>query len=106
MGEVLKSSIRHDHEMNLWPTLEYKYEVDGEVYVNNRIFAGGIWGIYGRHKWVHDLLEDHPVKSQIPVFFHPKRPTLSCLKKEGWISAIGLYVAGGAFLFAALTFNR
>jgi hypothetical protein len=103
MGEVIKSATIHDHRRNLWPKISYKYEVNGKQYFGNRINAGGVCNIYGWNQGIHDLIDAYPVKSQIPVYYHPKWPILSCLKKEGLPSIIILGVS--AFLFLWIGFN-
>jgi len=98
MGHVLKSSASQDTEMNVWPLIEYSYMVDGQEYSGKRIYAGGMWSLGGWYRWVYDLLEQHPVGSQIQVFYDPSRPKLSCLRREGWPGAIGLCGVGVGFI--------
>ncbi|MGA2225233.1 MAG: DUF3592 domain-containing protein [Syntrophobacteraceae bacterium] len=98
MGQVLESSAHQNHEMNIWPSIKYSYMVNGREYVNNRIYAGGMSGFSGWYQWVYDLLDQHPAGCRIPVFYDPNKPKRSCLKKGGWVNAIGLCVIGVGFL--------
>lgn len=93
-GKVIQFSTYHDHEYTLWPRIKYSYNVEGIEYIGHRIFAGGMWGISGRYKWINDLEIEYQDGSSINVLYHPKRPNLSCLKRDNWGATIGLYFCG------------
>jgi hypothetical protein len=81
---------------------KHRPTVNGQEYVNNRIYVGGMSSLSGWKRWVYDLLKEHPVGSRIAVFYDPNKHKRSCLKKEGWGGAVGLCVTGVVLLCASL----
>jgi hypothetical protein len=101
-GKVIQFSTYHDHEYNLWPQIKYSYNVGGIEYIGNRIFAGGMWGIFGWYKWIDDLKAEYQDGFSINVLYNPKRPSLSCLKRGHWGAIIGLYFGGILFVLGTI----
>jgi len=102
-GEVLESSTTKDCDANFWPQIKYQYSVNGQRFIGETISVGGLWGLRGWYGWVHDLVTKHRVGSSVRVLYNPRNPSVSCLKRDGWVAIIGLLIGGLVFLYVAYT---
>jgi len=90
-GTILASNIRslkipvggggeHGSRTNV-PVVEYSYQVGGQSYKNNKLYAGHAFG--GDNKQVVEkFLEQYPEGSSVEVFYNPHNPAESALHKN------------------------
>jgi len=64
------------------------------------LFFLGLFGDPLAITLIYDLIKEYPAGAQVPVFYNPRNPKASCLRKEGWF---GIYILffGGLFFFYA-----
>jgi len=103
-GKVLESAVHSTHDRNRGTTfraeLLYKYVVNGESYSGRQLAPGG--ADLEDSAEVTAILGNHPIGSDIPVYYSPTDPSQSIL--ETGIRAIGIVflVTGLSFVVAGL----
>lgn len=100
-GEIMKSTTRIGVRRTVWPDIQYRYWVDGNEYTGSTIFLGPLWGPSRNYGWVYDLIKEYPAGAQVPVFYNPRNPKVSYLRKEGWFGIYILFFVGLVFSYAA-----
>lgn len=76
------------------PTLEYEYEVDGQVYRNDSAWASGDTM---RHERLRSLVESTPVGTEVTIYYDPDHPSASVMVEHSSRRA-GVLVAGVALV--------
>lgn len=52
-----------------------------------------MWSLFGWYNWIYELEAEYQEGFTVKVLYHPKKPSLSCLKRGNWGSIVGLYLA-------------
>lgn len=99
-GEIVKSTTWIGVRRTVWPDIQYRYQVDGNEYTGSTISLGGLLGSFGHYEWVYDLIKEYPVGVRVTVFYNPRKPKASCLRKDGWPIIYVLFFAGLFFSYA------
>lgn len=99
-GKIVRSATRIGINGTRWPDIQYQYWVNGLEYTGNRISLGGLWGLFGRYDWVYELVKLYSIGADVTVFYNPRNPKASCLRKEGWSTISILYIVGLFFVYA------
>ncbi|MBN8654225.1 MAG: DUF3592 domain-containing protein [Anaerolineae bacterium] len=63
------------------PVVEYSYQVDGQSYKNNKLYAGHAFG-GDKRQVVEKFLEQYPEGSSVEVFYNLNNPAESALHKN------------------------
>ncbi|WKZ49012.1 MAG: DUF3592 domain-containing protein [Anaerolineales bacterium] len=76
------------------PVVEYSYQVGGQSYKNNKLYAGHAFG-GDKRQVVEKFLEQYPEGSSVEVFYNLNNPAESALHKNNpsvWSIAIVLII--------------
>lgn len=63
------------------PTVEYSYQVGGQSYKNNKLYAGHAFG-GDKKQATEKFLEQYPEGGSVEVFYNPQNPAESALHKN------------------------
>ncbi len=85
-----------------YPVVVYAYQVGGQVFQSNRLFAGSEVG-YGFQRHAETLVAPYPVGAIVPVHVNPANPTEAVLNPTAPASKILLWVM--LFVIGILVFT-
>lgn len=88
-----------DEEYN--PVVVYEYEVDGETYRSDNTYPGQFTRWHGSESTARDVVDDHPVGSDVTVYYRPDDPGTAYLTNDGWPD--GTWMGAGYIVVAGLT---
>lgn len=72
-----------------YPHVKYEYQVGGQSYINNRIYAGGLReGIRHEETVQNNVTKEYPVGKEVQVYYNPANPAESALKKNNPMLAL------------------
>ena len=107
-GEITRSEVT-SHRARTGKTrntiytssIEYKYEVNGQSYINSTICIGGMFNT-SMPKRAEDRCAKYPQGSTVSVYYNPKKPNESCLEKRGEASWFTPLIGGIFFILGLL----
>ncbi len=81
-GTVLLSRVEMHglgDNMRTEPRIEYRYEVGGQSFQSNRVFAAKRWIRSSMDASDYTLVDKYPAGAVVAVYYNPANPTESCL---------------------------
>lgn len=81
-GTVLLSRVELQglgDNMRTEPRIEYRYEVGGQSYQSNRVFAARRFIRSSMDSSDYNLIDKYPVGAVVAVYYNPTNPAESCL---------------------------
>src|SRR5215469_3921833 len=109
-GTIIKTNLVHAsgrHNDGYVPGLQYKYEVDGRIYVGTRIDFHTQDSVHAKET-AESWLYKYPRGSTVRVYYDPKNPNITILEpgikpEQRWLFYPGLaYIIGMSMAFVAV----
>jgi hypothetical protein len=109
-GTIIKTNLVHTvarHNDGYVPGLQYRYEVDGRVYVGTRIDFHTQDSVHAKES-AESWLYKYSRGSTVRVYYDPKNPNITILEpgikpEQRWLFYLGLaYIIGMSVAFVAV----